>query len=75
MNARVPQPDEANVTQQRGASSTEYLITGDLPSVFRAIEKLFAEKHPFGYGTRVHHIEMENDGRYGARVSHSNSRE
>ena len=65
--------DEADVSTTRGVASTEYLITGSLQAVFKAIERIFGDWNGLGYGTRVHSIEMLSDGTYGARVSHSNS--
>lgn len=66
-------PEQPEVTKKRGGSSTEYRIVGSLPAVLKAISKIFDDKHPMGYGTYVHAISMENDGRYAARVSHANS--
>lgn len=65
--------DEADVSTTRGVATTEYLITGNLQAVFKAVERIFGEWNGLGYGTRVHSIEMLSDGTYGARVSHSNS--
>ena len=65
-------PDVQTETR-RGCASTEYRIRGALPDVLRAIEGLFKEWHPCGYGTHVHSISTENGVIYSARVSHSNS--
>lgn len=60
------------VTTSRGVSTTEYRVRGSLASIFDFIARLLADKHPAGYGTRVHSIEWDA-GQYVARVSHSNS--
>lgn len=69
----LEQAERADVSMIRGGFSTEYRISGSLPEVFSAIEGLFVNYHPMGYGTFVHSIEMKNDGRYAARVSRANS--
>jgi hypothetical protein len=79
MNApeKVDLAAEAKIEPVRGNSCTEYRITGRLDAVFAAIESLFTNYHPHGYGTRVHAIDMgyggKDDGLYIARVSRMNS--
>lgn len=65
----------ADVKETRKVSSTEYVITGDLGSVFKEITALFRRYSAVGYGTRVHSIEAAypNDGRFEAHVWRSNS--
>ena len=64
----------AEIKPNRGASVTEYRVTGDLPNVLKAITALFEQFHPAGYGTYVHSISYTNESaQYVARVSRSNS--
>ena len=65
--------DAPHVAAMPGMSMTEYKITGSLPAVFLGITAIFTAYHPWGYGTRVHEIEMREDGSYSARMSRSNS--
>jgi hypothetical protein len=64
---------KAHVKTTRGVAQTEYQIKGDLESVYDEIESLFVNFPAFGYGTHVHMIFQDTDGKYVARVSHSNS--
>ncbi len=74
MNAPAELPAQAEVTEKRGVQSTEYRIVGSLAAVFAAIERIFNQNHPFGYGTMVHTIQMTNtEDVYAARMSRSNS--
>lgn len=66
-------PQQIDVTVRRGVSQTEYRMTGELRSIFSAIEDLFRRWPAAGYGTRVHEIEEQPSGRYAARASHANS--
>jgi hypothetical protein len=63
----------AKVVPERGASFTEYAIQGPLRSVLNAIDLIFAQYDPHGYGTRVRSIDMENSGAYTAKVWRANS--
>jgi hypothetical protein len=63
---------ELTVKETRGSSSTEYRLTGSLPSIQTAIVEMFVKFDPRVYDTRVHAIEFI-DGKYAARLSHSNS--
>lgn len=63
---------KAAVVPQRGASVTEYQISGTLESVLKAICALFQQYHPSGYGTYLHSMRY-SDQQYIARVSRSNS--
>lgn len=63
----------ATVRKQVGNSSTEYHVSGALESVLKAIESIFINHHPHGYGTHLHAMGMDNCGDYFARVSHLNS--
>lgn len=64
---------EPAVEQSRGMAMTEYRVKGSLSSILDFIARLMGEKHPAGYGTRVHSIEWDYSGAYVARISHSNS--
>lgn len=66
----VPAP---NVEVARGVSMTEYRVRGPLWFIFQHITSLLEQKHPAGYGTRVHSIEWDFSGEYVARISHANS--
>lgn len=65
--------DVPKVEAVRGVSMTEYRLTGPLVSVQYGIKAIFDQFDGRGYGTRVHAIEMHNDGSYTARMSRSNS--
>jgi hypothetical protein len=67
------QPQKATVETRSGVGATEYLVTGELPAVFQAIEEIFRDKHPLGYGTRVAAIDAVLDGVFAARITRSNS--
>lgn len=56
-----------------GVSKVTYQAKGTLPAVLNAIEHLFTNYNPRGYGTSVETIHMESDGTYIARVSRSTS--
>jgi hypothetical protein len=71
--SRGKSSESAKIEKQRGVSSTEYRITGNLPEVFGEIDALFTNFPTPGYGTFVHGIAMQDDGRFSARVSHMNS--
>lgn len=64
---------EFAIQSARGVATTEYRVRGSLASIFKFIDSLMADKHPAGYGTRVHSIEWDMSGAYMARISHSNS--
>lgn len=71
MNAptNTTQLEEATVSERRGVSNAEYRVVGTLESVLKVIESIFINYDVRGYGTHVHAIGMETDGRYYARIS------
>jgi hypothetical protein len=72
-DALAAHESQANIRSTRLSGSTEYSITGALNSVLETIGYLFVQWHPYGYGTKVKHMEMLSDGTYGAIVTRSNS--
>lgn len=65
--------DGASVTPNKGVSSTEYSITGELPGVLRAVQSIFETYPSFGYGTHIKYGTQLSDGSYGIQMGRSNS--
>ena len=63
------EPQPATVDMQRGGSFATYTITGTLPAVLDAIQTIFTEYDPMGYGTKVESIiDVSENGTYTAKM-------
>lgn len=72
MNAPAELLDAADTVMEQIGSTVEYRINGTFPAVMEAINRLFAEFDPWGYGTAVRTVHMVN-GIYEARVTRAGS--
>lgn len=64
----------AEIKSISGSDMSEYMIRADrLHKIYRAMNAIFDEYPPEGYGTRCHGISRGYDGMWEARISRANS--